>query len=157
MATTSAPINKLWFLNSFVAIRVSNSEGKDGISVLDHRVPHGDSPPMHLHRTEDEVFHVLEGEFRVSLDGKESQARTGDIFLAPKGIPHTYRAESLQGGRFLTITVKGDFERFVRILGRPAERAELPPPAGPPSPETIQALAATAADYGIQIVGPPLQ
>ena len=157
MATTSAPIKQFWFLNSFVTVRVSNSEGQDGISVLDHLVPHGDSPPMHLHRTEDEVFHVLEGEFRVILNGKESQARAGDVFLAPKGIPHTYRAESPQGGRFITVTVKGDFERFVRVLGRPAQRPELPPPAGPPSPEAIQALAGTAADYGIQIVGPPLQ
>jgi hypothetical protein len=31
-------------MNTLVTIRVSASEGQDGVSVLEHRVPHGDSP-----------------------------------------------------------------------------------------------------------------
>jgi quercetin dioxygenase-like cupin family protein len=153
--TTSA--SQLWFLDSFVTIRVSASEGEDGISVLDHRMPYGSSPPLHFHRTEDELFQVLEGEYRVKVRGQEQRLRVGDIVLAPKGVPHTYRVESATGGRCLTITVRGDFERFVRALGRPAERPELPAPSGPPSAEAIQALKATAAKFGIELVGPPLQ
>jgi hypothetical protein len=75
----------------------------------------------------------------------------------PKGVPHTYRVESAQGGRCLTVTVRGDFERFVRAMSRPAERPELPKPAGLPSGDSLQALKATAAKYGIEFVGPPLQ
>jgi uncharacterized cupin superfamily protein len=59
----SVPANQLWFQNSLVTIRVSMSEGQDGMSVLEHRVPYGFSPPLHLHRAEDEVLHVLEGSF----------------------------------------------------------------------------------------------
>jgi mannose-6-phosphate isomerase-like protein (cupin superfamily) len=154
--TQSLPSNQLWFLNSFVTVRVSERDGQDGISVLEHRVPFGDSPPLHLHRTEDEVFHILEGEFQVMVRDQEHRVGAGHVLLAPKGVPHTYRAESLQGGLFLTVTVRGDFERFVRALGRPAERPELPEPAAAPSPEAIQALTATAAQYGIEFVGPPL-
>jgi mannose-6-phosphate isomerase-like protein (cupin superfamily) len=150
-------MNELWFLNSFVRVRVSESDGQDGISVLEHRVPYGDSPPLHLHRTEDEVFHILEGDFRVRVRDQEGRAGAGDVMLAPKGVAHTYRVESRNGGRFLTITVRGDFERFVRGMSRPAERPQLPEPAGAPSPEAIQALTATAARYGIEIVGPPLE
>jgi mannose-6-phosphate isomerase-like protein (cupin superfamily) len=153
----SLPANQFWFLNSCVTVRVCASDGQDGISVLEHRVPHGDSPPLHLHRTEDEVFHILEGDFRVVVRDQEHRAGAGAMLLAPKGVPHTYRAESPQGGRFMTVTVRGDFERFVRAMSRPAERPELPEPAGPPSPEAMQALIATAAGYGIEFVGPPLQ
>jgi hypothetical protein len=52
--------------------------------------------------------------------------------------------------------VGGEFERFVRAVSRPAERPELPPPAGAPSPDAIQALKTAAAKFGIEFVGPPL-
>jgi hypothetical protein len=77
--------------------------------------------------------------------------------LAPKGVPHTYRVESAQGGRCLTITVRGDFGRFVRAMSRPADRLGLPKPSGLPSDDALKALRATAAEYGIEFVGPPLQ
>ena len=155
--TTPAPASQLWFQDSLVTVRVSTSDGQDGISVLEHRVPYGFSPPLHLHRTEDEVFHVLEGAFRVKVRDQELRLRAGDILLGPKGVPHTYRVESAQGGHCVTITVRGDFERFVRAVSRPAERPELPAPAGPLSADAIQTLKATAAQHGIELVGPPLR
>ena len=155
--TKTVPGNQLWFQNSLVTIRVSMSDGQDRISILEHLVPYGFSPPLHLHRTEDEVFHVLEGEFRLRVQDQEHRLGAGDVLLAPKGVPHTYRVESAVGGRCLTTTMRGDFERFVRAVSRQAERPELPTPAGPPSAEAMQALKAAAAKYGIEIVGPPLQ
>jgi quercetin dioxygenase-like cupin family protein len=148
---------QLWFQDSLVTIRVPVSSGQDGISVLEHRAPYGASAPLHVHRTEDEVFHVLEGEFRFKVRDQEHRLIAGDIMLAPQGVPHTYRVESPQGGRCLTITVRGHFERFVREVSRPAQRPELPPRAGPPSAEMFAALKAAAARNGIEIVGPPLQ
>lgn len=155
--TQTVPANQLWFLDSLVTIRVSTTDGQDGISILEHFVPYGSSPPLHFHRTEDEVFHVLEGEFRVRLKDQEHRLRAGDARLIPKGTPHTYRVESAHGGRCLAVTVGGDFERFVRDVSRPAERPELPPRGGPPSADAIQALRAKAAKFGIEFVGPPLQ
>jgi quercetin dioxygenase-like cupin family protein len=149
--------NQLWFLDSLVTVRVSTSEGPDGISVLEHRMAYGSSPPFHLHRTEDELFHILDGEYRLKVQDKEQRVGPGTIVLVPKGVPHTYRVESAQGGRCLTVTVRGDFERFVRAMSRPAERPELPKPAGLPSDDALQALRVTAAKYGIEFVGPPLQ
>src|SRR5436190_17914260 len=142
-------------------IRMGQQEQTEGTEALQLRFPplslHGFSPPLHLHRTEDEVLHVLEGEFRVKVKDQEHRLGAGDILLAPKGVPHTYRVESVAGGRCLTITVRGDFERFVCAVSRPAERPELPKPAGPPSAEAIQTLKDAAAKYGIELVGPPLQ
>ena len=155
--TKAIPATQLWFQNSLITIHVPASQGQDGISILEHFVPYGSSPPLHFHRTEDEVFSVLEGEFRVRLQDQEHRFRAGDVRFIPKGTPHTYRVESSQGGRCLAITVGGEFERFVRTVSRPAERPELPPPAGPPSADAIQALKATAAKFGIEFVGPPLQ
>lgn len=74
----------------------------------------------------------------------------------PKGVSHTYRVESPAGARWLTVTTQGDFERFVRVMARPAERMELPPSSGTPTPAAIQRLKETAHAHGIEIIGPPL-
>src|SRR6266702_2766557 len=46
----SVPANQFWFQNSLLTIRVSMSDDQDGISVLEHRVPYGFSPPLHIRR-----------------------------------------------------------------------------------------------------------
>lgn len=156
MSTETTSPEQIWFLNTLVSVRIGMAEGTDGMSVLEHRAPHGDSPPMHIHETEDEIFHILEGEFRFRVEEEEFRRGRGETMLAPKGVAHTYRVESEAGGRWLTITSRGDFERFVRAMGRPAERAELPSRSGPPNEEAMAILAETARTHHIQLVGPPL-
>ena len=147
---------QFWFLDTRVVVRISCEDGQDRISVLEHQAPHGDSPPLHVHRNEDEVFHILEGEMAFILDGKHRQGRAGDTLLAPKGIPHTYRVLSAGGARWLTITTGEEFERFIRALGRHADRDGLPDRSGPPTPEQVEGLTSAAARHGVDIVGPPL-
>jgi quercetin dioxygenase-like cupin family protein len=154
MDSVAAEHRNLWFLNTQVTIRVSSQDGSDGISVLEHRASQGDSPPLHVHHAEDEIFHVLEGEVRYRVGDQERLARAGETLLTPKGIPHTYRVESAEA-RMLTIT-RGEFENFIRAFGRPAERDGLPDPSGPPTPEQAEALARACQQFGIDLVGPPL-
>jgi mannose-6-phosphate isomerase-like protein (cupin superfamily) len=156
MAPAPPPTEQLWFLNTLHTVRVRHDQGEDGISVLESLAPHGDSAPLHVHRTEDELFHVLEGELRMRAGEAEVRIGPGESLLAPKGVPHTYRVESPDGARWLVVTTGGDFERFVRELSRPAERPELPSPNGPPTREGEEALARAAQRHGIELLGPPL-
>ncbi|MDG4883077.1 cupin domain-containing protein [Mesorhizobium sp. WSM4884] len=145
----------LWFNNTLVAVQVSSADGEDGICVIEHRLPYGDSPPLHVHRNEDEVFHILEGRMRFVIDGRERIASVGGTIIAPKGLPHTYRVESPDGAHTLTVTRGSDFETMVRQASRPAERPELPQPTVP-TPEMIATLTSLCAENGIDLVGPPL-
>jgi mannose-6-phosphate isomerase-like protein (cupin superfamily) len=154
MATLAQETEHLWFLGARACIRVAAAEGEDGITVMEQWAPRGDSPPLHVHDTEDEVFHVVEGMLRVVLDGRELELGAGETVLAPKGVPHTYRVES-ETAHWLVVTTGGDFERFVRALSRPAETDGLPQ-AQPPTEAEVAELAATARAHGIQLVGPPL-
>ena len=155
MQATPTP-DDFGLLDTLVRVKVGHSSGRDSISLLEHVAPEGDGPPLHIHTTEDEVFHILEGKVRLRIADAERMAGPGDSLIALKGVPHTYRVESREGGRFLTVTVRGDFERFVRAMGRPATRLELPPPGGPLTPEAQAALIATGRRFGLEIVGPPL-
>jgi quercetin dioxygenase-like cupin family protein len=145
----------LWFLDTLVTFHTSHEDGSDGISTMESLARRGDSPPYHVHHTEDEVFHMIEGELVLLVDGKTRRLRAGETVLAPKGVPHTYRVVSEQA-RWLVTTTHGDFERFVREMARPAAAAELPTHAGPPTPEQQQALAEVSLRHGIELIGPPL-
>jgi quercetin dioxygenase-like cupin family protein len=145
----------LWFGNTLVAIRLASAVGQDRICIIEHQAPHGDSPPLHVHRNEDEVFHVIEGSLRFRVDGRDPIGGAGAVLVAPKGSPHTYRVESSEGARFLTITRGSDLETMIRAASRPAVHAGLPA-ATAPTPEMIDALVGIAAANGIDTIGAPL-
>ena len=146
----------LRFLATHVVVHVRHDEGADGTSIIESRAPYGDSPPLHVHHTEDESFCVLEGELRLRVGDDEHVLGPGGCVSAPKGVPHTYRVESRDGARWLVVTAQGDFERFVLALSRPADGEAMPQASGPPTPEQAAALADAAAAHGIELVGPLL-
>jgi quercetin dioxygenase-like cupin family protein len=150
-AYTTPRLEPLWFIDGLVRIHVSGEETDGQYSVLENNVPHGDMPPLHIHHEEDEVFHVLDGEVTFFLPGREVPLTTGRTFLAPRGIPHTFRVESARA-RLLVYCTPARFDGFVRAVSERAPVEELPPRGRPLDPE---AFAATAADYGIEILGPP--
>jgi mannose-6-phosphate isomerase-like protein (cupin superfamily) len=150
----AAAMQHLWFLNTRVDFLKSCAEAP-GLSVAEHRMPFGDSPPLHLHHREDEIFHVLEGQVRFRVGEREQVASAGDTLVAPKGVPHTFRVESAAGARCLVMTVGPDFEGLIRDVARPAEGAGLPE-AVEPTPQMQADLARLAAARGIEILGPPL-
>jgi quercetin dioxygenase-like cupin family protein len=145
----------LWFMNSWVAIRRPSSGAPDGVSIMEHHLPFGDSPPLHVHHQEDEIFHLLEGEMRFEIGGVERLARAGDTLVAPKGVSHTFKIMSEDGVRVLVIAPGGDFEGLVRAVSRPASAYALPTPVAP-SPQQIIDLSRLAARNNIEILGPPL-
>jgi hypothetical protein len=70
----------------------------------------------------------------------------------PRGVPHTFTVASHEA-RFLLVTEPGGFEGLMRALAEPAKALTLPPATIPsPAPER---MAAVAAEYGIEILGPP--
>jgi mannose-6-phosphate isomerase-like protein (cupin superfamily) len=154
---SSDGVERLWFINTLVIIRVPPELGKDRTCVMEHHAPLGDSPPLHVHHDQDEVFVLLAGEARIQLSGRAFEARTGDCLLIPKGEPHSYLATSAEGVRFLTITRGDGFVGLVRELGRAVKTDGLPKPGGPPSPEQQSALAQVARKHGVEFVGPPLR
>jgi mannose-6-phosphate isomerase-like protein (cupin superfamily) len=150
-------LERVWFLNTLVVTRVPPEQGTDCLCVLEHHAPKRDSPPLHVHHDQDEVFALLNGEARFHLSGRDIEARTGDCFLVPKGEPHSYLATSAEGVRFLTITRGDGFIGLVREVGRAPKTDGLPAPGRPPSPEEQAALARIALKHGVEFVGPPLR
>ena len=134
----------IWFINSLADVLT------DGL--VEMHTPPGDQPPLHVHRTEDEGFYVLEGELCLWVGEERIVLRPGEFANAPAGVPHTYRVVSEERARYLVTSPTGDFIRFVRSFGEPAPRRELPVSDGPPDVERLGRL---AAEHGIDLLGPP--
>ena len=146
---------ELWFGDTRVSFPCSHAGSEDGISAIESVAPRGDSPPLHVHRTEDELFHVVDGTLTLQLGDELLELGAGSTALAPKGVPHTYRVDS-DTARWTVITTHGDFEAFVRAASREPNADGLPERNGPPSREEQEAFAELASAHGIDLVGPPL-
>jgi quercetin dioxygenase-like cupin family protein len=141
-------MERLWFIENLAEVL----EAREDFSLVRMHHPAGGQPPLHVHEREDEGFYVLEGSLELWV-GDEPPVKLvpGEYALAPHGIPHTYLAGA-EGAVALVTSMPGAFVEFVRAVGRPAERAELPVLDGPPD---VERLARIAAAHGITILGPP--
>jgi quercetin dioxygenase-like cupin family protein len=142
----------IWFLGVLATVKSSTETTDGAVAVIEHLAPRGAGSPLHVHGREDEWFYVIDGELTLWVDGETIVAPAGSFVFGPKGIPHTFIVSSEQA-RFLLVSEPAGFEKFMRAVGEPAQRLEIPPPAA--EPPDVAALTAIAAEYGIQIVGPP--
>lgn len=143
----------LWFMGMLATVKASTEGTDGGVAVIEHAGPQHSGSPLHVHHNEDEWFYVLEGELTIWVDGEVMSAPAGSFAFAPKNLPHTFTVSAPEGARFLLVTEPAGFESFMRLGAEPAEARTLPPPrVGPPDAERLGAL---AADYGIEILGPP--
>jgi mannose-6-phosphate isomerase-like protein (cupin superfamily) len=148
---------RLWFFANLAEIKLAQEASGGVMSVVDFMCPPGDMPPLHVHRNDDEVWAILEGEVSFWVGPNDPvRVPAGGVAFGPKGVPHTYRIEGNQPARMLVTCTPGEFSKFVDAASRPAERPELPPePEGPPSEEDLAAMGQLAASHGIDLLGPP--
>src|SRR5438552_3398651 len=142
----------LWFLGFLATIKASSETTGGRVAVIQHLAPGGAGSPLHVHRREDEWFYVTEGELTFWVGGQVIEAPAGSFVYGPRDIPHTFEVSSAEA-RFLLVAEPAGFEAFIRAVAEPAQALTIPPPPSePPDPER---LATVAAEYGIEILGPP--
>jgi quercetin dioxygenase-like cupin family protein len=142
----------LWFLGQLVTIKSSSESTAGRVGVTETLAPRGSGSPLHVHHNEDEWFYVIEGELTFWVGGQVITAPAGSFAYGPREVPHTFIVSSEQA-RFLLVVEPAGFEGFVRALGQPAQEHVIPPPAT--EPPDVAAMTALAAEYGIEILGPP--
>ncbi|HVB69087.1 MAG TPA: cupin domain-containing protein [Acetobacteraceae bacterium] len=74
---------------------------------FDHRIssyqPKGYVAP-HRHRVQEQIYHVLDGEGLMELDGERTVVRTHDVIHIPPGVEHALYNSGLRDLVFLVIT-----------------------------------------------------
>ena len=74
--------------------------------------PRTAGPPLHIHRTWDEAFCVLDGETTFLIDGEERVAPAGSFVFIPHGVPHTFWNAGDAPARQLTVFTPAGIEDY---------------------------------------------
>jgi mannose-6-phosphate isomerase-like protein (cupin superfamily) len=128
-----------------VTIKARTASTSGTLTVLEVVSPPQDGPALHTHAREDELWYVLEGDYRFKAGDRLFRVSTGGMAFGPRGTPHCFQNVGDAPGRLLVVSTPSGLEQFFE------EYAELLP--GPVSPE---AFAAVGHANGIEFVGPPL-
>jgi quercetin dioxygenase-like cupin family protein len=139
------------FLDTTAYVRVPAARTDGRVSVVEMRLREGHAPPMHVHESADETFHVLEGRLTAHTEDGEVTVGAGETTVLPRGEPHSVVAE--EPTVTIVSTTPGGFDEFVAAVGDPLE--EPTPPTEPPSESAIERVEQLAGEHGIEIVGPP--
>ena len=138
------------WLGTLTLTKVMGSVTTGNLDIVDHRVPPGYAPPLHVHQRSDEVFFLVDGHLQVRCGDDAWQAGPGSLIFLPRGVPHGFVNSDRGPARTLLINAPAGFGDLIVALGDPAPQRDVPAPDAPtPPPETV---AAESARYGI---GPP--
>jgi quercetin dioxygenase-like cupin family protein len=141
-----------WFQPNRMTIKAPAAATGGAYGLVESWIRAGSSPPLHVHRAEDEAFFVIAGEVRFRCGKDDVLAGPGSYVFLPRGVPHTFVVEGDEDAHVLTLLSPGGGERFFVEGGRPPEGPGLPPP-GPPDVAKLREL---APRFGNEILGPPL-
>ena len=63
--STATTTDAIWFIDNLARVLVGGETSQGRLAVVEIEGRRGDMPPLHVHRREDEVFYVLDGELSV--------------------------------------------------------------------------------------------
>jgi mannose-6-phosphate isomerase-like protein (cupin superfamily) len=131
-----------------VVVRATGDETDGAYDLVEVTIPPGPGvTPLHVHHDNDEAMHVIEGEVTVKMGEERHVLEAGAYAMAPHGLPHTYRNSGEDPARVLFTYTPGNHWRYLKETG---ER-------GPVEDESdIEELLPILKEYGIEMVGPPL-
>ena len=82
-----------------------------GSQSIDYRVsvyqPRGYVEP-HRHRIQEQVYHVLDGEALMEIDGERTVVRKDDVIFIPPGVEHAIYNTGMTDLRFIVVTSPAD-------------------------------------------------
>ncbi|MEM7132933.1 MAG: cupin domain-containing protein [Chloroflexota bacterium] len=134
----TSPIERL-------TMKLSSADTNNAVDYSEGSIGYLSGPPLHIHHTQDEIFHVLKGELRIQIDKEAFDLGMGDVAFAPRGIPHTFTNLNQEPAHVIGIAIGGGFDHFyAEFVAAVAEKA---------NPEQLAEL---SERHKIQIVGPPL-
>ncbi|MBL7729286.1 MAG: cupin domain-containing protein [Dinghuibacter sp.] len=125
-------------------LKISGKDTGGQLSVFEYTGLGKVGPMLHIHFEQDEIFTVLEGEYRFVV-GKETHRLTaGQTIFLPRNIPHTWIQLTDKGKMIYFLQPAGKMEEFFSYMNNLKER---------PSAEEMDRI---HAEHQMKVVGPPL-
>ena len=102
-----------------IKLTAKDTDGKFTVILQDN--PPNTQIPMHVHKNEDELYRVIEGEVEFTVDEKTTLLNGGDSIFLPRNIPHTWKVVGTNNATVdLTIFPSGLETMFEELNNLPA-------------------------------------
>lgn len=101
--------------------------------------------PLHIHPSQDEIFYVMDGEYRFKVGEEIYELKTGDSIFLPRAIPNALSQLSDKGKMLVTLQPAGKLEEFFLTM---ADLKTNP---------NLQEIAHIFEVNEMTVVGPPLK
>jgi len=95
-------------------------------SMFEWTVPAGFSTGLHVHRTQEETFYVLEGDCEWQIGDELVHAKPGTYVFIPPGVPHNIGNASDKPARMLMTVSPPGHEHYFEELGEIVARGGAP-------------------------------
>lgn len=125
-------------------IKISKTDTGGMLAMFEYTGYEKTGPSMHVHFHQDEIFYVVEGEYRFSVGGKLMELRHGDTIFLPRNIPHTWIQLTDKGKLVYFVQPAGKAEEFFRTMSNLDHK---------PSQSEIDQI---HEDCGMKVIGPGL-
>ena len=105
-----------WITQARLTVKFGSEDTGGAYSLIELTAPKGMEIAPHIHTSEDEVFLVISGAFRVYCDGQPFDLAQGDCVFLPRGLPHWFEVTSDEF-RAVEIVNPAGFENMLSDLG----------------------------------------
>jgi quercetin dioxygenase-like cupin family protein len=132
-----------------MTLKATAEQTRGSIGFLEATSSPGYGPPRHIHRSHDELFYVLEGEFLFLVGERQVNAPPGSFVFIPRGTVHAVKVVGPEPGKVLIAYIPGglehSFEEFAQARAEQREDADRA--------RTVEEI---NQKYDSEFVGPPL-
>lgn len=125
-------------------LKISAKDTGGQLSVFEYTGLGKVGPMLHIHFGQDEIFTVIEGEYRFVVGKDTHVLKAGQTIFLPRNIPHTWIQLTDKGKLIYFLQPAGKMEEFFTYMSSLKER---------PSPEELDRI---HAEHQMKVVGPPL-
>ena len=91
---------------------VTGAETGGAYFAMEAIVAPGGGPPPHIHRHEDEMFYIVEGECGLLLGEEWITAGVGDFVNVPRGTVHRFQNQGTEAMRMIVTCTPAGIEKF---------------------------------------------
>lgn len=126
-----------------MSVKASGESTGGAFSLLEAEEPAGFGPPMHIHQDAAEAFYVLQGEYLISLGGREWSCPAGSFVYIPAGVLHGFKVGP-SASRKLNVYTPAAMVGYFDEVGAAARAGQVDP----------DLLSAIAVRHSMQVVGP---
>ncbi|MDP9476575.1 MAG: cupin domain-containing protein [Actinomycetota bacterium] len=132
-----------------ITLKATSEETRGSVGFLEATSAPAYGPPRHVHRSCDELFYVLEGEFLFLVGERRITGLPGTFVFVPRGTVHAAKVIGNEPGKVLIAYIPGGLERSFEEFAQ--LRAEQEGDAG-----RSRTVAEINEKYDSEFVGPPL-